>query len=130
MQRWPGRPVSKLAQNSNQATPANKRNNFSNDGFLGQDVKLPNGLKLMFNEEIEMSQQQKIKSQIKHARDNSLDYVTEKQSVQQYKQFKVNSKFEGNQEDIVIRNLIRNKERRELKQLKEDENKVPRTSSS
>jgi hypothetical protein len=51
MQRWPGRPASKLAL-TNQGTPALPPKPTVLDGFISNDVQLPNGLVTKLNEDI------------------------------------------------------------------------------
>ena len=51
MQRWPGRPASKLAL-TNQGTPALQPKPTVLDGFISNDVQLPNGLVTKLNEDI------------------------------------------------------------------------------
>ena len=51
MQRWPGRPASKLGLDY-QGTPALPPKPTVLDGFISNDVQLPNGLVTKLNEDI------------------------------------------------------------------------------
>lgn len=56
MQRWPGRPASKLAL-TNQGTPAVQPKQTVLDGFISNEAQLPNGLLSKINEDIKNNQQ-------------------------------------------------------------------------
>lgn len=127
MQNWPGKAASKVGM-LNPGGPAAQQIAQSQDCFLSEDVKLPQGLIKRFNEEMQLSHQSKNKSLAVSQNDRSFEMQPagpqgDQMAVASQIIKKNSSAIENAQEDIVIRNVMRNKERREQKQMKEDESK-------